>query len=174
MNADNTLFFIRVHRRSSAAWIFRRFLRTRKAVQILELLRRSKNELGAELNRSGSARAGDLAEVRAIDVRARIVPLRSIEHVESLATELELPSLADIEIAENRCVQVPCSGPAHEVSAEIPEFRQSAVFGAGLREALRRDQRSLGRVEVADRVRKPNPTHAIAFRCRDPTGAEPV
>ena len=98
---------------------------------------RSENQLGAKLHRPGAARSCDQSEIRTRDVRVRVIPLGRIKRLERLAPELELETLPDCKVAEDRRVHVPEAGAADHVLRKVAELRQPAVLRPGLRETVR-------------------------------------
>src|SRR4051794_20554671 len=99
-------------------------------MQVLE------DELCSELRGASAARACDLAESGIGNARIGIVPLGCIHHCEALGANLELHTLPDREGAEYGGVQIPEARTIDHVPSQVAEFRQAAVFGARLSEAI--------------------------------------
>src|SRR5579875_3844386 len=162
---------------------------TAKQSQIyVQRLPRSKHQLRPELDlprtRSISARqrlpaapishARDIPEIRACNVGARITPLRRVHNARRIRPQLKRPSLRHPKIPENRCVQIPIPRPADHVLAQIPELRLAAILGTRPRKTIRRHQRPLRRVEIANRVLEPQTVRTRPVQNRNRPRAEPV
>ena len=59
-----------------------------------------KRQLGPKLDTPVATRTSDVPEVAAGDVSVGLVPLWRVDYAESLATNLQLPTLGNLEVAE--------------------------------------------------------------------------
>src|SRR5215831_8879620 len=73
---------------------------------------RSEIELARHLDRSRSARAGDLPESSAAEARVRNAPLRAVGHAVGLQPQLNVFPFRDVEVLHQGRIFVDDAGPA--------------------------------------------------------------
>jgi hypothetical protein len=69
----------------------------------------------------GGQLAGDLAEGTAVDIGGRVAEVRRVGQTEYIGFKLEGQLLSDLEVPEERAIQVEVAGSAHDVTPGVTE-----------------------------------------------------